>query len=585
MEAFISYFMQSALILGGFLAVYHLFLKRDTLFMENRWFLLSGLVLSLIFPLIKIEKVVVAAKPILVSTEANTTVAGIDHVGTSFGPENVFWWLYLSVCGLMMVRFFLRLAALKKLKETAKTWKEHPYMHVETEKRISPFSFFHYIYYNPNLFAPNELDTILAHEKVHARQYHSVDILLLEFLKIVFWFNPILWLYKPAIKQNLEFLADQHAIAGEKNKKSYQYLMLRQVTENQNFRFTNSFYNSLIKKRIVMLNQNQSKRTNVLKTLFVLPLLGLFLVSFSMEEVYRYTDPETVESILDDKSVELTIDKDTSNDELEKMKKDLSKDGIDFSYTTVRNDNKEIIEITLNLSGKNSKGEKFSGNYSSNSDGPINELIIFYDDEANLVSFGNSRHHKVRIHKMDGKMTWNASGEKEITVKKVDGKKKIIINGKEIDEDELHSMDIKLDNEDGEETVFIVKRNGTDKNVKIKKLGSEKDMLQVMKIIDSEEEEVDIRESTNVMLIKDSDDDEDIEVIGGDSSFLFIDNDSGGEPLYYIDGKKASARDVKELSPANIESITVLKGKEALKEYGKKAKDGVVKIFTKKDEQ
>jgi len=185
---------------------------------------------------------------------------------------------------------------------------------------------------------------------------------------------------------------------------------------------------------------------------------------------------------------------------------------------------------------------------------------------------------------MDDEATWSTSDEKEITVKKIDGKKKIIINGKEIDEEELHSMDIKLDNEGGEESVFIVKRNGTDKNVKIKKLGSEKDMLQVMKIIDSEEE-VDIRESANVMLIKDSDDDEDIEVIGGDSSFFFIDNDGGNEPLYYIDGKKASPKDVKELSPANIESITVLKGEKALDKYGKKAKDGVVEIFTKKGKQ
>ena len=560
MEPILSYFTQSALISGGFLAIYHLFLKRDTFFTENRVFLLAGLVLSLTFPLIKIQRTIVTAKPIFVNTSgASTSVHTITDSGSWLTLESMLLAIYILVCTFMLVRFLVQLGSLKKLAANAKTWKERPFLHVETEKKISPFSFFNYIFYNPSLFSPTELDTVLIHEKVHARQYHTLDILLLEILRIFFWFNPVLWLYKPAIKQNLEFLADRHAVQIAEDKKKYQYLMLRQVVDNQNFRLTNSFYNSLIKKRIVMLNQNQSKRISVFKTLLVLPLLGLFLVSFSVENVYRYTNEDNIDSIMDDKSVELTIDKDTTNDELDKIKSDLAQDGIDFSYTSVRNDSKEIVELSLQISGKNSKGEKFSGNYSSNSDGPIDPITVLYDDDANLVSFGSMSHKKIKIHKMDGdKIHWTSDDKTEIVIRKDDAKKMVIVNGKQLSDDEMEEMEI----ENGT-SIFISSDDDDEVSKKIKVRRMKKD-------------------GGHVMIMRDSDDDEDIEVIGGESSFFYIDTDGGEEPLYYLDGKKVKAEDVKKLSPDTIESINVLKGDKAIEKYGKKAKDGVIEITTKK---
>lgn len=587
MEPILMYFLQSALIAGGFLAVYHIFLKQDTLFTENRLFLLSGLILAFTFPLIKIQRTIMVSKPVLVQTGENTIQTTTNTINNSiYSLENLFFTLYIGVCVFLLVKFIIRLIALKKLSQTAHVRIETPFLHMVTEKRISPFSFFNYIFYNPRLFEPNELNTVLEHEKVHAHQYHTLDILLLEILKILFWFNPILWLYKNAMKQNLEYLADHYAIAGSENKKSYQYLMLKQAVDKQEYSLVNSFYNSLIKKRIVMLNQNQSKKINVLKTLMVAPLLGLFLVSFNIEETYLYQDSDSVESVMDDKTVELTIDKNTSDSDLDKIKKDLAKDDIDFSYTTVRNDAKEIISISLDLSGKNSKGETFSGNYNSNSDGPIDPIMVLYDDEANLVSFGNAKHKKFRLHKVsEGDVTWSTSDEKEIIIKEVDGTKIITINGEEVDEDKLHTMDIQLDSKDGEESVFIVKREDSNKHVKIEKLGGQKDGVHVMTIIDSDgDKDVEIKKSTNVMIIKDSDDDEDIEVISSDDAgFFFIDNDGKSEPLYMLDGKKVKSKDIKKISPSDIESVNVFKGDKAIEKYGKKAKNGVVEITTKKN--
>jgi Antirepressor regulating drug resistance, predicted signal transduction N-terminal membrane component len=586
MESVFTYLAQSVLISGGFLTIYHLFLKRDTFFTENRLFLLSGLVLSLTFPLIKIQRTIITTKPLIINASTgNQTNALANPVETAFTLENILLGIYLLVSLVLLVRFLLQLSSLKKLAAQAKMWREHPYLHVETEKKITPFSFFNYLFYNPKLFSPTELNTVLAHEKVHARQFHTLDILLLELLKIVFWFNPVLWLYKPAIKQNLEFLADKHTLENATDKKDYQYLMLKQAVDHQNFRLTNSFYNSLIKKRIVMLNQNQSKRISVFKTLLVLPLLGLFLVSFSIENVYQYTNEDSIESALEDKSVELTIDKDTSNDELDKIKSDLAKDGIDFSYTAVRNDNKEIVELSLQLSGKNGKGEKFSGNYTTNSDGPIDPVAVLYDDDANLVSFGSMAHKKIKIHKMDGdKIHWTTDDEKDIIIKKVDGTKKIIVNGKEVSPEEFEEMEINVDvDEFGEDEngIIIHSKDGHVKKkveIQIEEDGNGKNFMVIR---DTDKKSV-VKKGKHVFIVKDSDDEDDIEVMGNNGSFFFINTDDGEEPLYYLDGKKVKAEEIRKLSPDTIKSMEVFKGDEAIKKYGKKAKDGVVVITTKK---
>ena len=582
------YFLQSALISGAFLAVYHIFLKRDTLFTENRLFLLSGLVLAFVFPLIKIQKTVVVSQPTLIQTVGTGVQTPVNVTNTSiFTLENILLTIYIGVSIFLLIQFISRLVSLKKLARNAHKRKETPFLHMETEKPISPFSFFNYIFYNPRLFESNELHSVLEHEKVHARQYHTLDILLLEILKILFWFNPVLWVYKSAVKQNLEYLADHFAIAHAADKKSYQYLMLKQAVDAQEYTLANSFYNSLIKKRIVMLNQNQSKKINALKILVMLPLLGLFLVSFSIKETYIYKHPEGIEDVMveefanDAKTVELSITKNTTDADLDKMKKDLAEDGIDFSYTTVRNDDREIIEISLQLSGKSSDGKSFSGNYNSNSDGPIGPITVFYDDVNNSVSFWNAgKGQNVKIHQIKGKGSWTTDDNTEIIIKEGDEEKEVIINGKRLTEEEMENIDL-----DNVASIFVTK-DEEDENIKhvmIKKVGEKKHKNVVM-IKTDDEKKIHVKRDKNVVIIKDSDDDNDIEVISGDddASYFFINNDGKSEPLYYIDGKKSKAKDLKKLSPSDIKSMVVLKGDKAIEKYGKKAKNGVIEITTKK---
>ena len=588
MEPLYMYILQSVLISGGFLAVYHILLKRDTLFTENRLFLLSGLIIALVLPLIKIKKTVVIAKPTLIqasaaSGEMSTTL----QENGFFTLQNGLVTIYIVVSTFLLIRFILKLISLKNLAEKAEWRKETPFLHLVTEKKITPFSFFNYIFYNPQLFEPNELHAVLEHEKAHARQWHTLDILFLELLKIVFWFNPVLWLYKSAVKENLEYLADHFAIARAADKKSYQYLMLKQAVNTPKYALTNSFYNSLIKKRIVMLNQNQSKKINALKILVMLPLLGLFLASFSIKKTYIYKESDSIEDVMveespiDDKTVELSINKNTTDAELDQMKKDLAQDDIDFSYTTVRNDDREIIEISLQLSGKSSDGKSFSGNYNSNSDGPIGPITVLYDDTNNAVSFWNAgKGQNVKIHKIKGKGSWTTDDDTEIIIKEGDEEKEVIINGKRLTEEEMEEIDL-----DNVASIFVTK-DEEDKDVNyvtIKKVGEEKHKNVVM-IRTDDEKKIHVKRDKNVVVTEDSVSDEENEVIIGDedSRFFYIKDDGKRKPLYYIDGKKSGSKDFKNMSPDEIESISVLKGDTAVEKYGKKAKNGVIEVTTKK---
>src|SRR5690606_37026592 len=121
---------------------------------------------------------------------------------------------------------------------------------------------------------------IITHEKTHANQYHSIDILLTQLSCIVLWFNPFIWFYNKDLKQNLEFIADKTTLKQNHCKKSYQYTLLKTSIPSHQMALSNNFYNSLIKKRIVMLHKSKSKKINQLKYALVIPVVALFLMGF-----------------------------------------------------------------------------------------------------------------------------------------------------------------------------------------------------------------------------------------------------------------------------------------------------------------
>ena len=555
METFFIYLLKASGILALFYVIYQVFLKRDTFFNANRHFLLAGIAAAFLGPMVLITKYIEVTPVPYEMVEALPYAEATSVPATGIDWFNIAFYAYLIGLCFLFIRFIVQLTSLYNICKRGNRIKEDGFVIIETVSNIAPFSFLNTIVYNPKHYSESELRDIISHEKAHCSQRHTLDVLFAHFLTIILWINPFSWLYKKSIQQNLEFLADAYAINGISSAKVYQYTLLK-VSGNQFCTaITNNFHNSLIKKRIVMLQKSKSKKRSVFKTALIIPALALFLLSFNTTEVYVPADPDTEQfafSLQNSKTIQIKVDKNTSDSDLKEIKRELAKKGIDFSYDIVRNESDEIITLNIHMAVLKKEGKQFSASSSYDNDGePIDDIVIFYDPDSNTFSLGGEPHTSKILHRENGKSVW-------------------------VFDDEQHGKTIEIEDEDGKEVIRIDGEKVTRQEYeKMKKEGKLHDGH--IKI-----ERSDSRRNSDVMIIRDSDDAHDIDIMSAVSgSFLFIDND-GKEPLYILDGKEVDEKTVKKLSADEVESIDVSKGKGAIKKYGDKAKDGVVEITTKK---
>ena len=554
MEALFVYVLKASAVVLLFYSIYELLLKKETFFLANRIFLLAGLVLAVFLPLVVIEREVeVEATAGYLLDKVNTySTLTAPQQGSVLNWEEIILTVFLIGFAFMLGRLILQLLSVGRQISKNKVSRLGNYKIVEMAGEASPFSFFHYIFYNPAEYGPEELHSILEHEKVHCKEWHSVDVLLGQFITAILWFNPISWIYLKVIQQNLEFLADARATQKVSSRKSYQYTMLKIAGNLRTIPLTNNFYNSLIKKRIVMLHQSKSKKRNIWKTMVVLPFLALFLWSFSVETVYLPVNeifPETKAA----QKIDIRIDKDTSDKELKEIKKDLSKKGIDFSYTVVHNENKEIIDLSVSVSTIKKGNNSFKGTSNFNNDGkPIDPVTIVFDEDNNFFfTTYDGKHNKV-VHTDSHVSTWMHSDEGEhesIEIYKVDGKETIKVNGKEVSRKELKEMEKKG------------KIKG--KHFRIEKHQSE-------------------GKDSNITIMTNGHSEHDVKVINDDDGgFYIMHGDLDDSWLILLNGKEVDQSFIEDLDSEDVESITVLKGEKAVKKYGKKDKDHVLEITTK----
>ncbi|RDK84716.1 M56 family metallopeptidase [Marinirhabdus gelatinilytica] len=310
---FITYIAKSAGILTLFYLVYILVLKKDTFFTANRLYLLTGLACALLLPFLTFTSVTFVEAPLTTPVETFEELVPVQAPQLLPPKESIsiwssIWLGYLLGIAFMVTRFGIQLCSLVALLLKNPSTKQNGFRFIEIEENIAPFSFFNYIVFNPNTHEQAALEMILRHEKVHASQWHSVDILLANLVRALQWANPISWFYKKNIEANLEYLADHHTVGSVTSKKDYQLALLKASSPLPVPALTNNFYQSFIKKRIIMLNKSNSNKYNKLKLFLVVPALAMFLWSFNTEEVVEYTQPETSanKTIVGDSKVEST---------------------------------------------------------------------------------------------------------------------------------------------------------------------------------------------------------------------------------------------------------------------------------------
>lgn len=279
-----AFIIKSTVCMAVFYGFYYFLLRNAKIPVFNRFYLLFALAFSLIIPFITIR--ISTNIPISHSIQQFTSATGIFIQGENLTREPEGKWsiqiilifLYLTGTITFLLRFVLNISKLFRKIQTSVVVENLRTKIVLIEAKTLPYSFFKYIFVNKTDFENGEIDKkLIVHEQAHCSQYHSVDILILELVKIILWFNPFIWLLGRAIQLNHEFLAD-HNVLSNCDLSEYQHTLLNLVFRNNSTYLASNFNYSLTKKRLIMMTKNNSKST--IYRIAVTPIIVASLMYF-----------------------------------------------------------------------------------------------------------------------------------------------------------------------------------------------------------------------------------------------------------------------------------------------------------------
>jgi hypothetical protein len=560
MEAIFIYFLKANGLLVTFFLAYYFLLRKETFFNKNRWFLILGLLASVLLPLITFTKTVwIEPSPVVYET---ASLESIPYVIVNQIEETPFDWntfmiyAYGIIAFVFLAKMIIELFSFFRIIKFGKRTKSDQTILIDTNQNTNPFSFFKYIVFNSNMFDEEELQHIISHENIHVKEKHSIDVLLGKLFCALFWINPIMWFYRKEMLQNLEYIADDKASSIAQNRINYQKTLLKVVTNQHQLSITNQFYQSLIKKRIVMLNTNQSNQRKSWKYALILPVLSAFILLFQVETVAQVKEnsKNTENKVTDAVAVAVGfyIDKNATDAELQSDSKELKEQGIHYKISNVkRNKNKEIIAIKISFNdNKGNKGVK-----DINGKNPIKP--IYFSTENGKIGFTNEPDLKGYI--IDEKLS-NQFGT-EIKVKR-----------------DYEFVTTTFDIYDTNEMRFQMKNEIISNNEKALYLFNDKEIsIKDAKNIKGEQISEIIEILSNSPLISNYNYGE-----KGKNGVIKI-NTGTGKPnsernkLYIINGKEYLQSEIPKGTTVEVDgAISELGKEEGIKKYGQKAKDGVL---------
>ena len=311
----------SALLLGS----YYFLFQREKIYRLNRFYLLFSLLMPFVIPLIEIENgstpinipqvetVFIPTqelRPIMVEKEV--------FVASKQSPEiNIFLLIYRIISATLLLVFLKNIFVLiKEIRNNEKVYIGGISI-VLLDQKITPYSFMNYVFVNRNDYEKVGIEKeIFLHECTHIKQMHSVDILIIELMKVFLWFNPLLFFYKKAIQLNHEFLADEAVINTYENVINYQNLLIEKASKANSFLFTSSFNYSITKQRLKMMTKSTSQTKALLITMTFVPLFVSAIFVFSTK-IYAQ------KSVIESKEKESDSVRAKTSDEMKSKYKDL----------------------------------------------------------------------------------------------------------------------------------------------------------------------------------------------------------------------------------------------------------------------
>jgi hypothetical protein len=294
----VDFFVKSILSLGILYVFYLLFLSLLKTFHFNRYFLLGSLVFSLIIPFIDISEETNIAP--LVGTDNEVSIAKtIEYTSDVMysisknaltSNSNFLYYIYGSICLILLVRFFVNFISIIKKIVVNQKERKNGYTLVYLNESVLPFTFFRFIFVNRKYYEIGKVDiSLIQHEFAHCKQLHSLDIILIELVKVFVWFNPFMWLVKRQIQLNHEYLAD-NSVLRIYELKGYQKTLLDVVFASNKELLVSNFNYSFTKQRLkMMIKPFYSKKAMALN---IVAFAVIFLVGYTFANFQVVSDGE-----------------------------------------------------------------------------------------------------------------------------------------------------------------------------------------------------------------------------------------------------------------------------------------------------
>ena len=297
-----NYLLESTVCITIFYGLYYLIFRRLTFIRLNRIYLLLSLIIGLSLPLVSYRIQEIVKIPATVEYQETASIPFVMNNSTplisSFPIEELFDWsiilqaIYVVGILFMLIKFSI---IVYKILKIGSTLTENDF--ISTQSKYANSSFFNLIFINDSTLSEYEINQILEHEKCHIRLFHSYDLLFVEILKIIFWFNPILWLCQRSLSEVHEYEVDTRMVQVYNPKKYAQLLLKLAVGEysasTPQLVVTHQFSRKPLTDRIHFLfTKQKSVPMKRLAYLSVLPILGAFFMAFSVDKVVDYQEVE-----------------------------------------------------------------------------------------------------------------------------------------------------------------------------------------------------------------------------------------------------------------------------------------------------
>lgn len=309
----IALLIKASLIILVLWLFYKIFLEQESFYMANRIYLLGCLVFAFLIPFIALPDLIENQGIVssLIKTFQNTEIAKekeinqktVMHPDTTIGessnpilhePNNsstvqnrrfYFWLILIYFFGVFVLTINLIVQITNTLYKVIRNKDQivdDEGIIVNMEGNVEPCSFFNYIFINPSSYDYDTYEQILTHEKIHVKQYHSIDLLLSEIAIILLWFNPFVWLMRKEVIKNIEYQTDDLLLTKvPEEKETYQLNLLKIATYTHPLNITTNYNQSLIKKRILKMNSKKSNINSYWKYAFIAPMLLMMLLAIN----------------------------------------------------------------------------------------------------------------------------------------------------------------------------------------------------------------------------------------------------------------------------------------------------------------